>query len=116
MALGAGAPSLRGRRPVSAGLPNGLGLLPGLAVIPHFDMIGRWSPDAVERFLSWAPPRTVTLGIDEETVMVSSGDRWRVDGKGSVWVLRPGSRTQVAAGQAFSLPEAAVPASEPAQR
>lgn len=117
MALGAGAPALRERRHgVADGVPNGLGLVPGLAVIPHFDQIGRWSPDAAERFLAWSPAGTVTLGIDEETALVSEGDRWTVWGKGSVWVLQPGSRTEVAPGQVISLSEAGMPGSEVADR
>jgi cyanophycinase len=116
MALGAGAPSLRGQGHVATGTPNGLGVLPGLVVIPHFDMIGRWSPNAVERFRAWSPPGTVTLGIDEQTVMTSDGTRWQVSGKGSVWLLGAGTPTPVGAGQEFSLPEAVGSTSEPAQR
>lgn len=108
IALGAGAPSLRGHGgPVPAGVPNGLGVLPRLAVIPHFDVVGRWRPDAAERFLAWSPPGTLTLGIDEETALVGEGGRWRVWGKGSVWVLRSGSRTRVEAGQEVSVSELA---------
>jgi cyanophycinase len=104
MALGAGAPSLRGQGDVPAGVANGLGLLPDLAVIPHFDMIERWSSGAVDRFLAWSPAGTVTLGIEEETALVSAGSAWRVSGAGAVWVLQPGRRTRVAVGEEVVLP------------
>lgn len=114
MALGAGAPALLGRgHGVAGGVPNGLGLLPGLVVIPHFDRIGRWSPDAVERFRDWSPPGTVLLGIDEQTAMVGGGGRWQVWGNGSVWVLGPHGTCQVAAGHELSLPDAAGTPAEP---
>lgn len=117
MALTAGAPAGVGSRrggdgsgdddaPVQAdGEANGLGTVPGLAVVPHFDMIDRWRPGAVQRFLAWRPSGTVLVGIDEETALVAddTGGPWRVEGTGAVWVLEPGARRRFGAGESPDL-------------
>lgn len=117
MALTAGAPAGVGsqRRDGASGADvaghedgeaNGLGTVPGLAVVPHFDMIDRWRPGAVERFLAWRPADAVLVGIDEETALVADelGGPWRVEGTGAAWVLEPDARRRVAAGEALPLP------------
>jgi cyanophycinase len=120
MALTAGAPELPGRRsgvpgcpPPAAhhagtvvnGRPNGLGVVPGLAVMPHFDMIERWRPGAVARFAAWHPPGTTLVGIEENTALVSApGGGWGVAGQGAVWVLRGEARTKAVAGDVLDLP------------
>src|SRR6202051_3507773 len=38
------------------GVANGLGLIGGLTVIPHFDQMEQWRPGALEWFASWHPP------------------------------------------------------------
>jgi cyanophycinase-like exopeptidase len=85
---------------------NGLDLVPGIAVVPHFDMIERWRPGAVERFLDWRPAGTVLVGIDEETALVGDGrgSSWRVEGRGGVWVLEPGRRRRAGPGEQMALP------------
>ena len=106
MALTAGAPALLGRR--DTGDSDGLGVVPGVAVVPHFDMIDRWRPGAVDGFLAWRPPGTVLLGIDEETALVGDGSSWRVEGRGSVWVLDPDGRRRLGPGEELAL-EAGAP-------
>lgn len=88
------------------GAANGLGTVPGLAVVPHFDMIDRWRPGAVERFLAWRPADTLLVGIDEETALVADGigGPWRVEGTGAAWVLEPDVRRRLAAGEELPLP------------
>jgi cyanophycinase len=65
-----------------------LGLLPGVAVIPHFDTFGqRW----VRSALAAAPhPDVVLLGIDERTAAIERNQRWEVLGAGGVTVIRDG--------------------------
>ena len=102
MALSAGAPSLRGERAVADGEPNGLGLVAGMAVIPHFDRMAGWD-GALERFAAWHPGGTVMVGIDEETALVGDGASWKVAGEKAVWVFGGADRTPYRAGEAPAL-------------
>lgn len=108
MALSAGSPVLPGRSEavtVTAGQPNGLGVVPGLAVMPHFEMIERWRPGAVQRFAEWHPHGTTLIGVEENTVMVSRPEGgWEVAGDGAVWVLRGEERTKATVGEVLDLP------------
>ncbi|GAC1441471.1 MAG: cyanophycinase [Mycobacteriales bacterium] len=101
MALTSWVPSLRrpGVEPV-----HGLGLVPTLRVIPHFDRFERWMPDVVGRYLARAPDGTEVVGIDEETALVWSGDRWTVQGHRQVWLLRRAGRTPHPSGSDVDLP------------
>ena len=80
-----------------------LGLLPGLAVLPHFETFGhRWAPSAEER----APaPGTILLGIDERSAAYWDGRGWTARGPGSVTVIRGGERSVSAPGTGLVLPE-----------
>lgn len=104
----AGAIALTGwvpdiRRPTRPAGP-GLGLLPHLRVIPHFDaLLGRF-PGVVDRFLLRAPDGTSVLGIDEETALVWDGDAWHVRGRQAVWRLEGGRRTPHRDGDRLDLP------------
>ena len=63
----------------------GLGVLPGLAVIPAHD---HWSEDAAHRTRQMSPPNLVLAGIDERTALMRSPDgSWRVGGAGDVVVF-----------------------------
>ena len=108
MALTAGAPELPGRSEaitVTAGQANGLGVVAGLAVMPHFDMIDRYRPGAIERFTEWHPTGTVLVGIEENSVMVSRPEGgWDVYGDGAVWVLDGEERFKATAGDVLDLP------------
>lgn len=75
------------RRPVEA-----LGLVPGTAVLPHFERMGsRWSVDA-------APDGLVLLGIDERTAAVWAGVGWHAAGAASVVVRRGGETVRFGPG------------------
>jgi cyanophycinase len=71
------------------GMPShwepGLGLLPAIGVIPHYDRFGmeRTMPRVQD-----APPGLVILGIDEDTVILRTGGTVRVLGRGTVTVWR----------------------------
>lgn len=84
MAMTSWIPSLR--HPFEGGV-EGLGLLPHLRVIPHFDAFFRRTPSIVDRFLHGKDDRVQLLGIDENTALVGGPEQWEVVGVGGVWAL-----------------------------
>ncbi|KJE75825.1 hypothetical protein FEAC_24560 [Ferrimicrobium acidiphilum DSM 19497] len=89
--MGGWIPSLRHRE---ASGHRGLGLLPGLSVIPHFDrFIPRMGASLAQ--LALRPPAGIeVIGIDELTALVGSKTTLTVLGKGNVFRLddKPASR------------------------
>jgi cyanophycinase len=66
----------------------GLGLLEGVAVVPHHDT---WSEEKVHRTNQLAPKGLVVAGVDERTALVRSADgAWSCQGAGSVTITRDG--------------------------
>ena len=98
----AGAMVLGGKmlrfRPVP-GPADGLGLLPGIIVIPHFDEF-RVNPGP---FLGLLPDTVTVVGVDGGTALVGSPGQWTVEGKGSVTVFDGGNRLSYLAGQAVPI-------------
>ncbi len=84
----------------------GLGVVPYVRVIPHFDRFLGWMPDLVGRYLAKAPEGVTVLGIDEDTALVREGDGWAVHGRQSVWLLTPDGRTPYPAGSPVPVPGA----------
>jgi cyanophycinase len=82
----------------------GLGLVPRLRVIPHFDRFERRMPDLVSRYLARAPEGSAVIGIDEETALVWDDGRWGVQGHRQVWVLRADGRTPYDVGATVDVP------------
>ncbi|MCW2501455.1 MAG: peptidase dipeptidase [Frankiales bacterium] len=78
----------------------GLGVVPQLRVIPHFDRFAQWLPDLVGRYLAAAPVGVTVVGIDEDTALVGDAGHWTVHGRQRVWVLTPDGRTPYGAGEA----------------
>ncbi|MFM8212591.1 MAG: hypothetical protein ACKN9B_05295, partial [Actinomycetes bacterium] len=78
---------------------KGLGLLPHLRVIPHFDRMLGWIPDLLTRYLLNTPEHVTLLGIDEETALVGDGHNWKVKGRQSVWVLTKNGRKEYKPGE-----------------
>lgn len=71
----------------------GLGLVPRLAVIPHY---GGWSEDKTRRTLDLAPPDLPVVAVDERTALIREADgRWRVGGAGRVHAFLGGSETDL---------------------
>lgn len=67
----------------------GLGLLPGLAVIPR---VNQWSPEKVRRTVELAPPGVPVVGIPEATAVIRSPEGvWRAGGVGEVTVHLDGA-------------------------
>jgi hypothetical protein len=82
------------RRPVGA-----LGVVPGCALLPHFDTFGeRWIPSAQQ-----ALGAEVTLvGVDERSSALWRDGAWTAMGPGSVTVVRGDDRTRFAGGATVS--------------
>ena len=117
----AGAMALTGqvpdiRHPLRDPVP-GLGVVPQLSVLPHFDRFAGRLPDLVLTRLSNPPPGVTAVGIDEDTAIVSgldaadasgpdgagSGGRWEVVGRQSAWVLTDQGREEHPAGSVLQI-------------
>jgi cyanophycinase-like exopeptidase len=102
MALTAHVPDLR--HPLRGAEP-GLGAVPHLRVLPHFDRFAGRLPDLLLTRLVDTPDGVTVVGVDEDTALLSaSGDlsSWEVVGRSSVWVLTADGRTEHPAGTALS--------------
>jgi cyanophycinase-like exopeptidase len=102
MVLAARQPRLRGRRflRLPIGWRDALGLVEGVAVLPHYDAI----LEALAALIAFAPRRrAVVLGIDEDTAAVGLDGTWEVHGRGRVTVWRGRSRTRHRDGESFRL-------------
>jgi cyanophycinase len=97
---------------------RGLGVVPGVEVLPHFDRFSAWQPGLADRRVAAAAPGVRVIGIDEDTALVGGlprdstewqgeaggpGNRWRVLGRRSVWLLRDGGRDEVPGGHEVTL-------------
>lgn len=79
---------------------EGLGLVPGVAVLPHYDAL----PEAVAAVLALQAPRGgVVMGIDEDTAVVGRDGVWQVHGRGRITVWRGRHRERYRRGEAFRL-------------
>ena len=78
---------------------KGLGLLPHIRVIPHFDRMLGWVPDLLTRYLLNTPEHVTLLGIDEDTALIGDGHNWKVKGRQSVWILTKDGRKEFKAGE-----------------
>jgi len=101
----AGAMALTGRVPnirqPEAEPREGLGAVPNLWVLPHFDRLQEWAPQTAGVVAAQVPAGMTLIGIDEETAIVCDGNdlsRWVVHGRQSVWVSGPDGWTSFSAG------------------
>jgi hypothetical protein len=88
---------------------HGLGLVHGLAVVPHYDDVRRTTWQASLDLL--APNELGYLGLDERTGVIGlvdggAGTMWRVDGEGSAYWFARGATEPIVArpGEALRLP------------
>jgi cyanophycinase len=81
-----------------------LGLTPNIEVIPHYDKFLGWVPDRIASIALRSDEGAYLLGIDEDTALVLT-DRWRVQGRAKVHVLRglPESPQTFASGEEINL-------------
>lgn len=109
MALTGWAPAVRD--PDRAPDP-GLGVLPQLGVIPHFDRMLAWVPDLLGRAERHIAAGGTLLGIDEDTALVDLtgvGHTWRVHGRQQAWILANGTRQGYPDGATLTVAQAIPP-------
>jgi cyanophycinase len=96
MVLGGYVPDFR--HPKRGGT-EGLGVVPDLRVLPHFDKYSRMIPDFAMRPL--VTPDAIVVGIDEDTALVSDGPsddglwEFRSRGRQSAWTIESDRRHRV---------------------
>ena len=81
----------------------GLGVIPHIRTIPHYNKFFGWIPDfATQKFLK-APPHITVTGIDEDTAMWSDDlSHWTVSGKSAVHLLTGDQSGKHVHGETFS--------------
>jgi Cyanophycinase and related exopeptidases len=99
MAMAAHVPELR--QPDRPGEP-GLGLLPHIRVLPHFDRMPDWVPGVLDHPY-YRTHDAYVVGIDEDTALVGGPETFTVAGRQSVWLLRDGRRQEVKVGEQLTL-------------
>ncbi len=99
MAIADHIPALRLHSPRES---RGLGVLPHIRVLPHFDKMFGWVPDLALRMLE-VPDGVHVVGIDEETALVGGPFEWEVRGRQSVWIVQNGHRQEFTSGSKIFL-------------
>jgi cyanophycinase len=83
----------------------GLGVVPHVATIPHFDRFDSIAPDIARSLVASVPDLVTVVGIDEDTALVGGLERWTVEGRQGVWRIgRDGSRTRYGPRDAVEIP------------
>ena len=82
---------------------HGVGLLPHLRVLPHFDLMFARLPDFLTRFMK-VPEGVSIVGIDEDTAIVGGPFEWEVQGRQSAWLFVDGHRKEFKPGQTLITP------------
>lgn len=90
-------------RPTWSKHTSGLGVLPHIRVLPHFDRMFARIPDFFQRFMH-VPTGVSIVGIDENTALVGGPTEWQVTGERSVWILSGNTRVEFPAGSAVHTP------------
>jgi cyanophycinase len=103
MAMGSWVPSLRHTK---EGGTEGLGLLPHVRVVPHFDRFAARIPDLLARFLLPDDGTVHVIGVDEDTAIVGGPVAWTVMGRQAAWRLTREGRERIPAGASFTTPDA----------
>jgi cyanophycinase len=78
----------------------GLGLVPGMSVMPHYDA---WPEPICALIALQAPRGSVVLGIDEGTAVIGRDGAWQVHGRARVTLWRGRRRDRYRAGEVFRL-------------
>jgi cyanophycinase len=78
-----------------------LGLVPGIAIIPHFDEL----PSLMVGTITRGKRKATIVGIDGTTALVGSGHQWIVQGRGSVTVFTKNGKQRYAENEIVPLDE-----------
>lgn len=84
------------------GPTRGLGVLPHIRVLPHFDKMFARIPDFFARFLR-VPDGVHVIGIDEDTAIVGGPHEWVVQGEQSAWLFVDNHRVEYPTGATITL-------------
>lgn len=85
MALGPDVPHFRKMKELGG---VGLGLLPKIRVIPHYNKFFKWIPESAAQLFLKAPEGVRIVGIDEGTAIVTKNLKiWNIYGDGVVHLL-----------------------------
>ena len=87
------------RRPNSGGWVDGLGIVPGVGVLPHHER--RNPAEAAQELRNSAPSDTTYLGIDARSGVLGVPNDWQVVGSGNVTVYRNGEFSVFQAGESL---------------
>jgi cyanophycinase len=93
-------PRLKVPLPFPIRWPEGLSLVNGVAVLPHYDA---WPEPLTALVALQAPRSAVIVGIDEDTAVVGRSGAWQVHGRGRVTVWRGRHRERFRKGEAFRI-------------
>lgn len=85
---------------------QGLGVIPDIRVIPHFNKFFKWIPGSAAKVLLNLPTDSILLGIDEMTALVrrSGEPDWQVEGEAKVHLLKGLPAAQLAHRDRLILP------------
>jgi cyanophycinase-like exopeptidase len=78
-----------------------LGLVPGIALIPHFDELPSWLAGTIAR----GRRKVTVVGIDGATALVGPHDQWIVYGLGGVTVFTKNGKQRYTEGEVVPLDE-----------
>jgi cyanophycinase len=78
-----------------------LGLVPGIAVIPHYDEL----PSFLSNAVVWAMRKVKVVGIDSGTALVWSHSQWTVLGSGRVTIFTQRRKVHYTVGERVPLPQ-----------
>jgi cyanophycinase len=85
----------------AAGLPqrvsirDGLGVLGGHFVVPHFDLLSQLPPERVHAWVVAWPKGFRGIGIDEDTAVIEGTNGWTVRGRGRAVTMTSFERQEV---------------------
>lgn len=85
--------------PYEKKLLSGLNLIPNACVLPHHNQFGKTWAKQLKELL----PKSILIGIDEETSMIFEEGQWQVYGRGEVNIYRGESTIRYARSDKFSL-------------
>jgi cyanophycinase len=81
--------------PQRVSIRDGLGVLGGHFVVPHFDLLSQLPPARVQAWIAAWPAGLRGIGIDEDTAVVEGASEWTVRGRGRAVLMTSFDRQEV---------------------